>query len=325
MAKATRSTAVVAIVGGDSFRAEAALDQVLQKAVGKERGDDSVQVFRGDETTWTRIVDAARTGSLFVAQRAVVVRGAELVKGEGEELLAFLQDPPPDVTLVLVARPDKRKTLWKRIVDGATCVDAEPLKGRALRSFVADEIRRRGLRLDEHGLEEILDRVGQDLRRLMGELDKLEAYAGDRKALSADDVAKVLGRGMAQPLYKLADAMMSRQPTEVLGLVHSLLEDGEPALKMLATMHRAIRQMRVARALVTARVPRDEFASRLGIPPFKTGDVIDASRLWSEPQLRTAIQALSRADLRIKTGSDAGVALAVMVAEACGPARRPAR
>jgi len=324
VAKAARTTAVVAITGADSFRAEAALEQVLQKAVGTERGD-SVQVFRGDETTWTRIIDAARTGSLFVAQRVVVVRGAELLKGEGEEMLAFLADPPPEVTLVLLAKPDKRKTLWKRITEQATCVDAEPLKGRALRAFVVEEIRRRGLGLDENGIEEVLERVGQDLRRLMGELDKLEAYAAGKKGLTADDVAKVLGRGMAQPLYKLADAMMARQPAEALALVDSLLEEGEPALKMLATMHRAIRQMRATRAMVTARVPRDQFASKLGIPPFKTGDLIDASRRWSDPELKVAIQALSRADIRIKTGSDARVALTAMVAEACGPARRPAR
>jgi len=122
---------------------------------------------------------------------------------------------------------------------------------------------------------------------------------------------------MAKPLYKLADAMMARQKAEVLALIEELLEDGEPALKMLATLHRAVRQARVARALVASRVPRDEFASRLGVPPFKTGDVIEASRRWTDVELKSAVQALARADLQIKTGSDARVALAAMVADAC--------
>ena len=318
MASKARTANVVAILGADSFRAEAALEQVLQKAVGKERGD-TVTVFRGDETTWTRILDAARTGSLFAAQRAVVVRGAELVKGEGEDLAAFLQDPPPDVTLVLLAgKPDKRKTLWKRVTESATVVEADPLKGRALRSFVVDEIRRRGLRLAEDALQELLERVGQDLRRLMGELDKLEAYAGEKKSLGADDVAKVLGRGMAQPLYKLADAMMERRKADVLELIDSLLEEGEPAQKMLATLHRSLRQLRAMRALLAARTPRDQLASRLGILPFKTNDVIEASRRWTDDDLRAAVKAMARADLQMKTGSDARVALSAMVAEACG-------
>lgn len=318
--KAARSSNVVAILGADSFRAETALEQALDKAVGKERGD-SVQVFRGDESGWTRIVDAARTGSLFVAHRAVVVRGADNVKGDGEDLVAYLQAPSPDVTLVLLAaKPDKRKTLWKRVTEAATLADAEPLKGRALRSFVVEEVRRRGLKLGEDALQELLERVGQDLRRLMGELDKLEAYAGPKKSLTADDVAKVLGRGLAQPLYKLADAMMERRAAEVLALVDSLLEEGEPAQKMLATLHRAIRQLRATRALLAARTPRDQLASRIGILPFKTGDVIEASRRWTDDELRAAVRAMARADLQMKTGSDARVALSAMVAEACGKA-----
>jgi DNA polymerase III subunit delta len=319
VAKAARTPSVIAILGADSFRAEAALEAAVDKALGQERGD-AVQVFRGDETTWTRVIDAARTGSLFVARRVVIVRGAELAKGEGDDLLAFIADPPPDVTLILLAKPDKRKTLWKRVCEAVTLVDAEPLKGRALRSYVADEVRRRGLRLGEDALDELLERVGQDLRRLMGELDKLEAYAGKGKSIGADDVAKVLGRGMARPLYRLADAMMARQAAEVLLLMEELLDEGEPALRMLATLHRVVRQTRACRALVAARAPRDVFASKLGIPPFKTGDVIEASRRWSDADLRTAIQALSRADIRIKTGSDPRVALAALVGEACRPA-----
>jgi DNA polymerase-3 subunit delta len=320
VAKAARTTAVVAILGLDSFRAEAALEQLLDKAVGKERGD-TVQVFRGDESNWTRVVDAARTGSLFAPRRAVVVRGADQLKGDGDDLQAFMADPPTDVVLVLLAgKPDKRKTLWKRITETATIVDAEPLKGRALQSYVADEIRRRGLKLSADGVSELLERVGQDLRRLMGELDKLEAYAGQGKSLDADEVAKVLGRGIARPLYRLADAMMVRQKAEVLVLIDELLEEGEPALRMLATLHRVVRQTRVARALGASRVPRDQFAARLGIPPFKIGDVMEASRRWSDDELKAAIRALSRADLRIKSGTDPRLALTALVSEVCGPA-----
>jgi DNA polymerase III subunit delta len=106
----------------------------------------------------------------------------------------------------------------------------------------------------------------------------------------------------------------------VLLLIEERLDDGEPALRLLATLHRSVRQTRAARALLTARAPRDQLSSRLGVPPFKVGDVMDAARRWSEDELRHAIAALSRADLRMKTGSDARVALVAAVAEACAPA-----
>jgi DNA polymerase-3 subunit delta len=306
------------IAGADSWLAEEALEGLLARAVDGDRGD-SVQVLRGDECTWARVMDAARSRSLFAERRAVVVRNADALKGEGEDLPAFLADLPPDVALVLMAaKPDKRKTGWKAVMAAkAQVVAAEPLKGRAVRGYVVDQLKKRKLALADDAVEEVVERVGQDLRRLMGELDKLEAYAqGKPGRLSGDDVAAVLGRGLAPPLYKLADAVTARRAGTVLGLLETVLGEGEPPLKVLATLHRAIRQVRGAKALQEARAPRDMVASRLGVMPFKVGDLLQAARAWSEDDLRRATAALDLADRRVKTGSDPGMALTAAVVEA---------
>jgi DNA polymerase-3 subunit delta len=312
------------VAGADSYLAEEALESLLAASVGTDRAD-SVQVFRGDETNWTRVVEAARTGSLFAARRAVVVRNADALKGDGEEMVGYLEDPSPDVSLILLTvKPDKRKTVWKRLMEGATVVPAEPLKGRALRARVAERVRQRRLPLRDDGLEELLERVGQDLRRLMGELDKLEAF-GSAAPLSAENVAAVLGRGMAPPLYRLGDAFASRRGRETLEILQSLLEEGEVPLKVLGTFHRSLRQVRGALALRGSRSAREELVSRLGVLPFKVGDVLEASRRWSEEDLRRAFAALDAADRRMKSGGEPGTALAAAVAEACGTEKvRPA-
>jgi DNA polymerase-3 subunit delta len=285
--------------------------------VGGDRAD-SVQVFRGDESSWTRVAEAARTGSLFASRRAVVVRNAEALKGDGEEMLAYIESPAPDAALILLAgKPDKRKTVWKRLLEAAEVVPAEPLKGRALRTRVMERVRQRRLPLRDDGLEELLERVGQDLRRLMGELDKLEAF-GSGTPLSAEDVAAVLGRGLAPPLYRLGDAFASRKARESLQILQSLLEEGEAPLKVLGTFHRSLRQVRGALALRGSRSAREELVSRLQVMPFKVGDVLEASRHWSEDDLRRAFAALDVADRRMKSGGDPVTALAAAVAEACG-------
>jgi DNA polymerase-3 subunit delta len=313
------------IAGADSYLAEEALEGLLAAAVGKGDRADSVQVFRGDESTWTQVVEAARTGSLFASRRAVVVRNADALKGDGEEMVAYVDDPTPDLSLVLLTvKPDKRRTIWKRLVDAAQLIPAEPLKGRALRARVQESLRRRRLALRDDGLEELLERVGQDLRRLMGELEKLEAFAGGAP-LSAEDVAAVLGRGLAPPLYRLGDAFAARRGRETLEFLQALLEEGEVPLKILGTFHRSLRQVRGALALRGGRAAREELVSRLGVLPFKVSDVLEASRRWSEADLRQAFAALDRADRRIKSGSEPRTALAAAVAEACaGGAVRPA-
>lgn len=309
------------ILGADSLLAEEALARILSEHLGAG-ASDAVEVVRGEESTWARLLDNVRTGSLFAPRRAVVVRNAEALKGEDDGVAAYLDDPTPGVLLALLAvKPDKRKGVWKRLVDRAQVSAADPLKGRALRAHVQDRLRRRRLQLREDALEELIERVGQDLRRLVGEIEKLEAFAADRKGpLTADDVAAVSGRGLAAPLYKMADAYSARSVPVVLGLMEDALDDGEAPLRILATLHRALRQVRGARALSEARAGKDEIVSRLGLIPFKVGDVLEAARRWSEPELQKALRALDVADRRIKLGTEPRAALAAAVAAAGRPA-----
>jgi DNA polymerase-3 subunit delta len=335
-----RMSPVQLILGTDSYLAEQALERVLQSAVGTDRAD-SVSVFYGDETRWDSILATARTGSLFASRRAVVVRRADQLRsstaeGEGEDpatgakarqkagqdpVLQYLEDPPPDVTLVLLAsKPDRRRNPWKRLSTEGDVHSVEPKKGAALRSYVEEHLRQRGLRLAPDAVADLILEVGQDLRRLIGELDKLEAWgAGRKEPLTAEDVHTVLGRGLGRPLYLLADSAAERDLPASLGQLEVLLDGGEEGLRILSTLHRSLRQVRGAAALRTGGVPRAEIAARL-LPPnmqFKLDRLLAASRQWDEAGLRRAFVALEAADRRIKSGADPGTTLVRALVESC--------
>jgi DNA polymerase-3 subunit delta len=342
-----RPAPVHLVLGEDSYLAEEALERILADAIGDDRAE-GLTVLYGDEVRWEGVLQAARTGSLFATRRAILVRRAELLRYEGqrpgkaeddlpEEPAArakgktagedavgrYLDDPSPDAILVLLAgKPDRRRNPWKRLSTDGTVHSAEPMKRAALRSYVEESLRRRGLRLTGDAVSALLDEVGQDLRRLMGEVDKLEAWAvGEKKpSLSADDVLEVLGRGMARPLYLFADAVASRDLAGTMERTEELLTGGEEGLRILATAHRSLRQVRAARALRERRVPRPEMAAALKLPPnmvFKVESLLAAAGRWTDGELRHALVALDRADRRIKRGSDAATALVAALAEAC--------
>jgi len=339
------------IVGEDSYLAEEALERILAGAIGEDRAE-ALTVLYGDEVgnKWERVVNAARAGSLFATRRAVVVRRADLIKGpRGDEaddddapaggrkkarkpdedpavepILSYLADPAPDATLVLLAgRPDRRRLPWSRLCKEGEVHAADPLKGRALRGYVEEDLRRRGLRMTGDAVSALIDEVGQDLRRLVGEVEKLEAWAAgeERAALSVDEVLDVLGRGMARPLYLLADCVAARDLPGAVERVHELLEadEDEFRFKIVATVHRSLRQVRAARALRERRVPGREIGAKL-LPPnmqFKLDALLAAAGRWTDDDLREAFTAVDRADRRMKRGSDAATTIVAALAEAC--------
>jgi DNA polymerase III delta subunit len=342
--KAGPVASVHVVLGEDTYLAEQALERILAGAIGDDRAE-ALTVLYGDEVKWERVVGEARSGSLFASRRAVVVRRADLVRGPREDdaengaakkgrskadedpavrfpVLQYLEAPAADATLVLLAaKPDRRRNPWNRLCKDATVHVADPMKGRVLRAYVEEDLRRRALRLTGDAVSALVDEVGQDLRRLMGEVDKLEAWgAGENKAtLSADDVLTVLGRGMARPLYLLADALASRDLPGTMERTEELLTGGEEGLRILATAHRSLRQVRAVRALRERRVPRPDIGSRL-LPPnmqFKLDSLLAAANRWTDEELHEAFVALDRADRRMKRGADAATALVAALAEAC--------
>jgi DNA polymerase III subunit delta len=348
MASPSRPAPIQAIVGEDTYLAEEALEKVLAAAIGPDR-EDALQVLYGDEKKWEDVLGSARTGSLFVSRRAILVRRADLMKYanapaddeaperevrkgkarvqvQEDPVLAYAGDPAPGVTLVLMAvKPDRRRNPWKKLLPLASVHDVSPKKGRALRAHVEAELRSRGLRFAPDALNDLLAEVGQDLRRLMGEVDKLEAFAGGRTDITADDLGAVLGRGLGQPLYLLSDSFSSREVARSLEHVERLLGDGEEGLRILSTLHRSLRQVRGALAMREARAPREAIGAKL-LPPnmqFKLDALLDASRRWTEADLRRALQALGRADRSMKRGGDSATTLVAAVAESCGGERRP--
>ena len=330
--KSSERSPLVAIVGGkggfDSFLAEEHLERTLAHAVGEDR-TDSVEIFRGEETSWGRVQAALRTGSLFATRRAVVVKNVDQIRGKAEEgedesggVLTWIDDPAPDVVFVLTAaKPDMRRKIWKAASSRGALLSAEPLKGKALESYVQRHLAGRGLSLDSDAFTELVERVGQDLRRLMGEVDKLQAFAGDRKKLRLSDVEAVLGRGLSRPLWELSDAAGDRDGARMLRLMEGLLDEGEEALRLLATLYRSLRQTRLALALGEESVPRTGLASRMGLPPplaFKADRILEAARRWPKGRLEESLEVLRRADGSLKRSAEPRATLAAAVAVACG-------
>ena len=136
----------------------------------RERGE-ALSVLRGDETTWTRVLDAARSRSLF-APRRVWSRRADALKGEGDGLAAYLTARMPSgVVLVLIAaKVDKRRSVWKAAAGAGARQRGRAAQGSGAAAAVSRTTRRRRLEIEPQGVEEIVARVGQDLGRVMGEL-----------------------------------------------------------------------------------------------------------------------------------------------------------
>ena len=108
--------------------------------------------------------------SLFGAAPVVVIRDAQDAGKEvAEELAALAAGPPADVTLVIThAGGAKGKALLSRLTGHGARVTSYPKVTRIgeRMTFIREEFRAEGRRIDDGGVRALIDALGSDLREI---------------------------------------------------------------------------------------------------------------------------------------------------------------
>lgn len=323
---ATGELAAAYILNGDQdLLRELALEKIRKVALGDAAEDFNLERFDGEKLTPDSLVMAANTLPLLGltgGRRVLMVKRAKrLVEGtQAELLIGYLKNPSPQTVLVmeLEASPDGRRKAWKEIVKNATVVQCDSLKEWQVGDWIAEEARNRGLALGPEEVKYLAGEFGSDLRRQLSELEKISLYAGKEK-LGVEELGALLGRGKAQSIFRFTDAFASRQPGVALKQLGRLLEEGEPALRILALLDRVLGQLLVAKELGSRPGRGRELTQVLRIPPQAAENIARWSDRFEEQDLMEAVRGLARCDRQLKTsGMPASLILEGFVLSVCG-------
>jgi len=95
--------------------------------------------------------------------------------------------------------------------------------------------------------------TGFDLPVFIQNLEKLIAYVGDRREITAADVGTVVRRTKLDPIFELTNAMADRNGPRAVSLLQDLLGAGWHPLQILAALANQIRKLIVAKDFAVSR------------------------------------------------------------------------
>lgn len=144
--------------------------------------------------------------------------------------------------------------------------------------------------------------IGQDLRLLDLEIDKLLTYVDGKRQVNVQDVETLVSHAREEKIFELVDCVGRRQTARALELLHYLLEQEEPALRILTMLARQVRILIQVHELRSQGLVPPEIAGRLGLAPWMVDKFIKQARRFDMAQLEAAHQRLVETDWAIKTG-----------------------
>jgi DNA polymerase III subunit delta len=247
-----------------------------------------------------RALPDLRTGSLFGEPRAVLIRDAqELPAHAAATLLAELDGPPPDATVILLASgTGKIQKLAAKVKERSGRTDVLPPKEwdtKGWNRFVVDEFRRHRRTADGAAVGAILAHAGLDVASIVEKVRQVAAAAPAGTVSSAHVEALVVGHG-SRGSFAVADAMCERNPTQALELLSGVLESGDDPVMVLGAL---VYRLRSVVAVAGKLEPK---SVGLNISPGQARRLESVRRNFGPGELTAAYAELARADHEIKSG-----------------------
>lgn len=223
--------------------------------------------------------------------------------GGEKELLAYLQEEEvSDLVLVFtVSGVDRRKKLVKAIEARGRLVEFPVPRGIALQKWVKDELSLEQKQIEEAALHELLERAGENLQILQGELEKIATYLGEEKTVTSPLVAQLVPESSEGNIFRLVEAVGRQDVEEALFHLHKLFRQNEPPLVILAMIARQYRLLYQYLILHAGKTPR-EVAAAIKLPPFILKKLAGQAKNYTPVLLARIITYIKEIDLGIKTG-----------------------
>ena len=177
-----------------------------------------------------------------------------------------------------------------------------PLRQRAVPDWIRARAAKQDLAISPAAVALLAELVGNDLRTLSQELEKLGIYAEGRQ-IEEEDVRELVSTAREASVLAMVDAVVEGRAGQAVRLLEQLRDEGASSISALNMITRQYRNLILAKELTAARLTPQEIGQRLGIrSDFALRKVMEQSRRYSMPQLESAFARLLEADAAIKHG-----------------------
>lgn len=321
-----RLSPVYILQGSERYLMDRAVAAIREAALGPgaQVSAFNQDVFDLKESGLGPVLVAAKTLPMFVKRKLVIARGLDDLKAADLEALPGYLGSPNDTTcLVFTAdKLDLRLKAFQAAKKSGVLYEFPSLRDRELASWLMAEAKRRGVRLAQDAASLLSELAGPDLGRLAQSLEQLTLYVGEAKAITSADVEELVSETRQRNVFELTRAIGEGDATRATRLLHKMLANREPALRIQFMLIRQLRQIWRAKEMTAERASRNDIAAAIGVPPFALDEILAPARRLNARTLVGAFERFYRNDRAMKsTRVDADLLLSRAVERLCDEIR----
>jgi DNA polymerase-3 subunit delta len=283
--------------------------------------DDPFSVVRFDageiDREEGRLLDEARTVSMFSDRRLLWLRNAGAHKRLADDIKLLVAEPPRDAIILIEAGELKKGVGLRAVVEAAASAMALPCyadEGKDIDAVIDDELGKAGMTISMEARQALRRNLGGDRLASRGEVEKLLLYAHGTREITLDDVRAMTGDVSGQSFDDAVDALLEGRvgDFDTAFTQHCQSGNGQAFLVLSAAM-RQLQAIQIMRGAVEAGRQNSAGAVAAQKPPifFTRRKLMErAVERWSTDALTRALARLQNAVLQTRQRQNLATALA---------------
>ena len=296
------------ISGDEPFLLEQAYSFLKGTLLEPHDIDFNFQVFHGAELDIESLIDSLQVLPMMSARRVVILKEAEEMKDSQWEALApfFLKPIDSTVFAIFASRVDKRKKIFKVLVETGTVLEFKKPFENQIPSWIRYIAKNLALEIDDEAIHETHRRVGSHLLEIESALKSLRDFIGEKRRLTQTDVESFLSQTREESIFDLVASLGHGDRVKSLELLVNVLDQGQNEVGLISLLARHFRILFQLKRNQTQGLHGARLAQALQIPPYFLNQYLEQGRVWSENQLMQILVILSTTDRALKSSPLAG-------------------
>jgi DNA polymerase-3 subunit delta len=222
--------------------------------------------------------------------------------GFEKELAAYVERLPDfTVLVVLLEEALETSSVLVKAAEKHGKIQQHTLpRGAALEKWIEKRAQRLDVKITSGAISLLANFIGNELRLLANELDKLATYVGPGGTIQEAAIRLLSAQVQEARIFDLTDALAQRSRQQALNILHDLLSDGEPPLRLISTITTQVRSLLLVKELSQKGMRAPQIASTLGMAPFIVDKALRQVGKFSVTQLEGTYRQLLAADAALK-------------------------
>lgn len=294
------------------------------------KGEETEDITTYDllETSIQDVVADAETFPFFSEKKVIFAYHPGFLKTTPEKSLVthditvlerYLEQPVPFTVLVLIApyeKVDRRKSITKKLHKQATVIDCQPLKEKALRSWMHDIARSLEIDLTDETYMLLESEFASNLYMLQKEMEKLALHVGKGKTVTKAIADDVISPSNTYNALQLVDAVLTRNLHHAIKIFKDLEKMNEEPIGMIALLAYQFRVIFQVKLLKDKGYPLQQIQSEVKVHPYVVKLAVERSKYFNQARLSQIINELTNVDTKIKRGiMDKSIAFELLLYE----------